>query len=352
VQSHDSEGFWGPSGTADLVVDRTGPNGTSLGVNPPTNDGTVADPVDPTSFKVFGTFTDGSATSPASKVVAAEGLFPLPGGVAPTTTDDGKGLVFQANDGSFSSSSETAYGLVPLSQLTSYPDGTYPVFMHAKDAAGNWGPWASTNLVVKRGLFADGFESSTLAAWTGGTVPAPPGTRLTVTSSTAGHSAGTYGLAITGSGTTQATVQTPVITPGTASYHARFAMNPNGLRTSSATTATGILTGLSGTNPAFQVQYRRGTATAAAQVRLNFGTANTAWVTLGTTSWSSIQVDWVSGKRATLTLTVNGAASSLTGRNTSALKVTATQLGFRNATGAVTGTAYFDAFVSSLNPLP
>jgi hypothetical protein len=129
-------------------------------------------------------------------------------------------------------------------------------------------------------------------------------------------------------------------------------MNPNGLRTSTATTSTGILTGLSGTNSAFQVQYRRGTAAAAAQVRLNFGTANTAWVTIGTNSWSSIQVDWVSGKRATLTLTVNGVSTSLTGRNTSALKVTAAQLGFRNATGAVTGTAYFDAFVSSLNPLP
>ena len=78
VQTHDSEGFWGPSATATLVVDKTGPNGTGLNVNPPTNDGTVADPVDPTSFKISGTFTDGSATSPASKVVAAEGMFPAP----------------------------------------------------------------------------------------------------------------------------------------------------------------------------------------------------------------------------------------------------------------------------------
>jgi hypothetical protein len=359
VQSHDSDGFWGPSASTGLIVDRTGPNGTSLGVNPATNDGTLADPVDPTSFKVFGTFDDGSATSPASKIVAAEGFFPLPGGAAPTTADNGKGLVFQANDGAFTSSSETAYGLVPLSQLTSYANGTYPVFMHALDAAGNWGPWASTNLVVQRGLFADGFEAGTLAgvvaAWTGGSIPALPATgRFAVTSTTAGHNVGTYGLAVSGSGTAQATLQTPLVSPplGAAAYHARFAFNPNGLRTANATSVTGILTGLSGASNAFQVQYRRGTNNAAAQVRLNFATANTAWVTIGTTTWSSVQVDWSSGKKATLTLTVNGAASSLTGRNTSALKVTAAQLGIRNATGAVTGTAYFDAFVSSLNQLP
>lgn len=350
VQSHDSEGFWGPSGTATLVVDRTGPNASLLGVNPPTNDGTLGDPADPTQFKVYGTFTDGSVTSPASKIVAAEGFFPLPGGAAPTTANDGTGFVFQASDGAFNTNSETAYGLVPLSTLTSCPDGTYPVFLHAKDAAGNWGPWASANLVVKRGLFADGFESNSLAAWTGGTSPAPPGTRLQV--STTAASAGTYGLIVSGSGTSQGTVQTPAISPAATTYHARFAFNPHSLRTANANSVTGILTGLSGTSSAFQVQYRRGTNAAAAQVRLNFGTANTAWVTIGTTTWSSIQVDWVSGRRVTLTMTVNGAASSLTGRNTSALAITAAQLGFRNATGAVTGTAYFDAFVSSLNPLP
>ena len=173
-----------------------------------------------------------------------------------------------------------------------------------------------------------------------------------MTNSTAGHSAGTYGLAVLGSGTTQATVQTPAITPGSVSYHVRIAMNPNGLRSSSATTATGILTGLSGTTSAFQVQYRRGTTTGGCPGPAELRHGQHGLGDHRDDTWSSIQVDWVSGKKATLTLTVNGAASSLTGRNTSTLKVTAAQLGFRNATGAVTGTAYFDAFASSLNPLP
>ena len=74
--------------------------------------------------------------------MAAEGWFPPQvGGVQtpPTTANDGQGFVFQSNDGAFGETAETAYGLVPLSQLTAYPDGSYSIWMHAKDAAGNWG---------------------------------------------------------------------------------------------------------------------------------------------------------------------------------------------------------------------
>jgi hypothetical protein len=354
LQSHDSEGFWGPTAPVTLVVDTTAPAATSLLVSPATNDGTVADPIDPTSFRISGTFSDLGA--PASKVVAAEGWFPpVVGGTQapPTSANDGTGLVFQASDGAFSSTVESAYGLVPLSQLTAYPDGTYQVWMHAKDAAGNWGTWTPTSFTVKRGLFADGFESATLGAWTGGTTPTPPGTRLVVTNATGAHSAGSYGLAVSGSGTTQATVQTPAVSPAAATYHARFAFNPNGLRTTGTTGLTGILTGLSGTTQAFQVQYHRASLTAPAQVRLYFSaTKVTPWVTVGSTSWSSIQVDWSAGKKATLTLTVNGAVSTITAVANSAQRISAAQLGFRGAVGSLTGTAYFDAFVSALTPLP
>ena len=246
---------------------------------------------------------------------------------------------------------ESAYGLVPLSQLTAYPDGTYQVWMHAKDAAGNWGTWTPTSFTVKRGLFADGFESGSVAAWTGGPTPNPAAARLAVT--TAAHSAGTYGLAVTASGTAAATVQTPAVSPVAATYHARFAFNPNGLRTTGTTGLTSIFTGLSGTTPAFQVQYHRASLTAPAQVRLYFSaTKVTPWVTLGTTSWSSVQVDWAAGKRATLTLTVNGAASTITAVSNATQRISAAQLGFQAPSGALTGTAYFDAFVSTLTPLP
>jgi hypothetical protein len=212
VQTHDSAGFWGPSATATLVVDNLAPTASGLAVTPATNDGTKADPVDPTSFKVSGTFTD--LGTPPSAIVAAEGYFPpqVAGAqTAPTTDNDGTGFVFQSNDGAFGETAETAYGLIPLSQLTAYPDGTYQIWVHAKDAAGNWGIWTPTSFTMKRGLFADGFDAGNLAAWTGGTVPTTPGTRLQVLATAA--SAGGFGLAVTGSTTTQATVQTPPVSP-------------------------------------------------------------------------------------------------------------------------------------------
>ena len=51
-----------------------------------------------------------------------------------------------------------------------------------------------------------------------------------------------------------------------------------------------------------------------------------------------------------MTLTVNGAATALTGRNTAALSVGAVQLGVFG--GNASGYAYLDSFTSSLVPLP
>jgi hypothetical protein len=351
VQTHDSAGFWGPSATVTLTVDTAGPSASGTAVTPSPNDGTKADPIDPTSFKAIGTFTD--LGTPPSAVVAAEGWFPPQvGGVQtpPTSANDGQGFVFQSNDGAFGETVETAYGLVPLSQLTAYPDGTYSIWMHAKDAAGNWGPWVATPLIVKRGLFADGFDAGTLAAWTGGTVPTIPGTRLQVQAAAA--AAGGFGLAVSGSGTTQATVQTPAVAPAASSYHARFALHPNTLRTTGTSGRTGIFTGMSGATQSFQVQYQRASAGAPPQVRLFFSSTKvTPWVTVNS-GWNSIQVDWVASKTATLTLTVNGVATTVVAANTKTQAITAAQLGLKGASGSVTGTAWFDTFVSSLNPLP
>jgi hypothetical protein len=297
--------------------------------------------------------------------MAAEGFFPpQTGGVqaAPTTNDNGRGFTFVAKDGAFNASTEAAYGLIPISQLTAYPDGTYQVWMHAKDAAGNWGPWSPASFTIKRGLFADGFEAGTLAAWTGGTVPAPPGARLSATAAAA--NTGGFGLSVTGALQASATVATPVISPAATGYHVRFSFKPNGLGTyTQGGTAgqptytagrTGILTGMSGTAEAFQVQYQRVSPTAPAQVRLFFPVtaAATAWVTIGTSTWSSIQVDWATGTKVPLTITVNGAVSSLANRNTSAYQISSTRMGLLDATRNVVGTAFFDNFLSSLNPLP
>ena len=121
--------------------------------------------------------------------------------------------MFQSNDGAFGETVETAYGLVPLSQLTAYPDGTYSDLDARQGCGGQLGSVGGHDRSrSSAGLFADGFDAGTLTAWTGGTVPAAPGTRLLVQAAAA--SAGGFGLAVTGSGTTQATVQTPAVVAG------------------------------------------------------------------------------------------------------------------------------------------
>ena len=87
-------------------------------------------------LRVYATFSD--AGLGGSKIVAAEGFFnrTTPPALGP---DNGTGFVFMANDGAFDSPTERAYGLVPLTELTALPDGPVSIYIHAKDAAGNWG---------------------------------------------------------------------------------------------------------------------------------------------------------------------------------------------------------------------
>ena len=86
------------------------------------------------------------------------------------------------------------------------------------------------------------------------------------------------------------------------------------------------------------------------------GTASTAWVNLPAGS-SSIQVDWAASTTASVSLVVNGVASTLTGQNTSTLRVDTVRLGLLQPLPApatltsVTGTALFDSFRSSRTPL-
>ncbi|MGZ4602234.1 MAG: multicopper oxidase domain-containing protein [Kineosporiaceae bacterium] len=160
-------GTWGGFSTATLTVDNTAP--TSAGVSggavtPNPTDGTKGDQVDPTALKVQATFSDTPATggTVTTPILAAEGYLPTPSGgpgtqTAPTTAQNGLGFVFQASDATFdghtstSSSSELAYGTIPLTQLTQFPqDGTYNVWVHGRDAAGNWGAWVAIPFTVSR----------------------------------------------------------------------------------------------------------------------------------------------------------------------------------------------------------
>lgn len=345
VQSHDSFGLWGAAATVTLSVDTTGPTVVSPAVTPSPTDGVTGDPVDPgtPSLKVAGTFTDTT-----TNVVAAEGFLQSPTGtlgVAPTVTN-GTGFTFLAQDGAWNSLSEQAYGTIPLSELTAFADGTYDVWVHAQDAAGNWGQLVAVPFTITRShvLFADTFERAS------GTL-APPWTSKagSVAITAAARILGSYGLQVTGTGSVSSTLTgtgTPAVT-----YHAQVLFDPQTLR-------SGGVDLLGARTPAnafvVRLQYRRGNATnAARQVRLlvnrRGGTTATGWITIPAGS-STLRVDWAASSSATVTLTVNGAATAVTGRNTAALSVGSVQLGVFG--GSASGYAYLDSFTSSLVPLP
>ncbi|MCU1686651.1 MAG: hypothetical protein JWQ81_7390 [Amycolatopsis sp.] len=145
VHSHDTFGLWGPPQTLSFTLDRTSPTMTSGIVEPSPNNGTAGSAVDPTSIKVTAAFTDPLSNGVNSPIAAAEGFLDNANGVP------GTGLTFVASDGAFTASAEGAYGLIPLSQLTGLAEGPHQIYVHAKDLAGNWGPYAPLTLVVDRG---------------------------------------------------------------------------------------------------------------------------------------------------------------------------------------------------------
>ncbi|MET8846787.1 multicopper oxidase domain-containing protein [Amycolatopsis sp. NPDC004625] len=145
VHSHDTFGLWGPAQNLTFTLDRTAPTLVSGVAEPSPNNGTAGSAVDSTAIKITGGFTDPPSGGVSSAITAAEGFVDNPGGTP------GTGFVFVAADGAFDSTAETAYGLLPLSQLTGMADGLHQIYVHARDAAGNWGTAAPVPLVLDRG---------------------------------------------------------------------------------------------------------------------------------------------------------------------------------------------------------
>ncbi len=147
VRVTDALGLTGTA-TLPMTLDTHGPTvTTSATLDPPgPNNGTLGSPVDLSSIKVQASFTDPPSAGVSSRIVGAEGFIDAPG-------PNGSGFVFVASDGTFDAlapAAETAYGLIPLSELTGLADGGHTVYVHAKDAAGNWGPAGTATLAVDR----------------------------------------------------------------------------------------------------------------------------------------------------------------------------------------------------------
>ncbi len=139
IRSRDNLGLWGDPAAADLVIDTTGPTFVTGNATPTPNNGRLGSSVDPAQMQVLSTFTD-----TGSRLVAAEGFVDNANGIS------GKGLVFVARDGVWDSGLEQTYGLVPLSEFTGYAEGAHVVYVHAKDAAGNWGMFSPVSFTVDK----------------------------------------------------------------------------------------------------------------------------------------------------------------------------------------------------------
>ncbi|UQX87016.1 hypothetical protein M6D93_11935 [Jatrophihabitans telluris] len=96
------------------------------------------------------------------------------------------------------STTQASDAFLPLSALQSLPDGLVRVWVHARDIAGNWGPFSSTDLVLdKTPPTVDSFAGVTASTTTAGASQAPRQTGALQVTSTAGFP-GAGSIVITG----------------------------------------------------------------------------------------------------------------------------------------------------------
>ena len=141
VHARDALGNWGPFPATPLalIVDRTGPPAPNpVAANPPATNGSTGFNSSTPAIRVTITATDALST-----VAGAEAFVDTPGA-------SGTGFQFAPSDGSWNGTTENAYGDIPLSHVNLLPTGTHTIYVHARDAAGNWGANATTTLLVDK----------------------------------------------------------------------------------------------------------------------------------------------------------------------------------------------------------
>jgi FtsP/CotA-like multicopper oxidase with cupredoxin domain len=140
VHAQDAFGNWGAFTKITLTVDKAGPTTSAVAASANPNNGALWYNINTNALHVTASFGDND------KVVAAEGFIDVIG-------QNGKGFGFIATDGSFNSANETGYANVPLSTINLLAQGNHTIYVHGKDASGNWGafgPNSSTVLVIDK----------------------------------------------------------------------------------------------------------------------------------------------------------------------------------------------------------
>jgi hypothetical protein len=144
VRAQDALGNWGPYGTVGLSLDKTGPPASGVSAQPNPNNGTLGVQISSGgAFYVRIDATISELATGASNVTAAEYF-------VDTVGANGTGGAMIPTDGSFSSTSEAVYAAVDLINIAAMPEGSHTIYVHGRDAAGNWGPTATTTLVIDK----------------------------------------------------------------------------------------------------------------------------------------------------------------------------------------------------------
>ncbi|MDQ2757253.1 MAG: multicopper oxidase domain-containing protein [Actinomycetota bacterium] len=145
VRSQDNRGpgLWGPPLEIDFTVDTVGPKTLAADLNPNITNGLISAPASPGYASLSASVVD-----EASDVADAEAFIsPV---TEPSGSSFGTGLQLLPDQPTIHGQQSGFHGRVPLSQLRTKPNGTYLLYVHGKDAAGNWGPFSITAFEVDK----------------------------------------------------------------------------------------------------------------------------------------------------------------------------------------------------------
>ena len=143
VHAQDEQLNWGPFATIDLLQDRSGPATSGVSAAPNPNNGTQGVNSNVPAVRVMATFDDRATGPVTSNINTAEGFIDTAGA-------DGTGFPFIAVDSLFNSPTEVAYADIPLATIALLTDGSHSIYVHSKDAAGNWGGLDMVSLWVDK----------------------------------------------------------------------------------------------------------------------------------------------------------------------------------------------------------
>lgn len=141
IRALDSLDNWGEVGQVDLWVDKTGPSVSSVTVWPNPNNGYQGLLPTIPAVRLEAVLGDPVVGGVNSDLDRAEGFIDAPGA-------DGSGFPLMSVDGVYNDPNETGYVFIPLFTIRQLTPGAHTFYVHGRDAAGNWGPYGTTVLIV------------------------------------------------------------------------------------------------------------------------------------------------------------------------------------------------------------